>query len=71
MDTKSEFVARSRVALARLRRFSAKDDGQDLLEYAFLVALIALVAVGAVSSVGSAIYTFFWDNIAQNVAANF
>ena len=40
------------------------DDGQDLLEYALLVALIVLVSVGAVTSVGSTITTVFWDAIA-------
>ena len=29
------------------------DDGQDLLEYALLVALIAIVAVGAVTAAGT------------------
>jgi Flp pilus assembly pilin Flp len=52
-------------------RFRSNEEGQDLLEYAFLVALIALVAVGAVSSVGQAVHTFFWENIAQQVANNF
>ena len=32
--------------------FRRGEDGQDLLEYALLVALIALVAVGAVTSAG-------------------
>jgi Flp pilus assembly pilin Flp len=52
-------------------RFRSDEEGQDLLEYAFLVALIALVAIGAVSSVGQAVHTFFWENIAQQVANNF
>jgi Flp pilus assembly pilin Flp len=56
---------------AVLARFRSDEEGQDLLEYAFLCALIALVAVGAVSSVGNAVYTFFWNGIAQNVASNF
>ena len=30
------------------------DEGQDLLEYALLVALIAIVAVGAVTAAGNA-----------------
>jgi Flp pilus assembly pilin Flp len=53
-------------ALLRMgnRRFHLPEDGQDLLEYALLVALIALVAVGAVSSVGRTIYTVFWQTIA-------
>lgn len=36
--------------LARLR--NGNDSGQDLLEYALLVALIALVAVGAITATG-------------------
>ncbi len=51
-----------------VRRWLSDDGGQDLIEYALLVALIALVAVGAVSSVGNALYTFFWTGIAQNLA---
>jgi Flp pilus assembly pilin Flp len=39
------------------------ESGQDLLEYALLVALIALVAFGAVSSVGTTINTVFWTYI--------
>ena len=51
-----------------VRRWLSDERGQDLIEYALLVALIALVAVGAVSSVGNALYTFFWTGIAQNLA---
>jgi pilus assembly protein Flp/PilA len=40
------------------RRFR-EDDGQDLLEYALLVALIALVAVGAVTLSGQSVSTIF------------
>jgi Flp pilus assembly pilin Flp len=40
------------------------DSGQDLLEYALLVALIALVAVGAVTTVGTTINSVFWTYIA-------
>jgi Flp pilus assembly pilin Flp len=61
-------VALTRTVLARVR---SDEEGQDLLEYAFLVALIALVAIGAVASVGQAVSTFFWNNIANNVANNF
>jgi Flp pilus assembly pilin Flp len=43
----------------------ARDDesGQDLLEYALLVALIVLVAIGAVATVGTTIQTVFWTYI--------
>jgi Flp pilus assembly pilin Flp len=46
---------------------SGRDDGQDLLEYALLVALIVLVAIGAVTTVGSTIKSVFWDVIAAAV----
>ena len=35
------------------------EEGQDLLEYALLVALIALVAVGAVTAAGTSVNTIF------------
>jgi Flp pilus assembly pilin Flp len=38
---------------------SRNDEGQDLLEYALLVALIALVAVGAVTAAGLQVNTIF------------
>jgi len=46
------------------RRFGRNDEGQDLLEYALLVALVVLVAMGAVATVGNTIKTVFWDVIA-------
>ena len=63
-------VALKGAVLARFRSDS-DEEGQDLLEYAFLVALIALIAIGAVASVGNAVSTFFWENIAQQVTNNF
>jgi pilus assembly protein Flp/PilA len=39
------------------------EEGQDLLEYALLVALIAIVAVGAVTAAGANVSTIF-NNIA-------
>ena len=35
------------------------EEGQDLLEYALLVALIALVAVGAVTAAGNQVSAIF------------
>ena len=35
------------------------EDGQDLLEYALLVALIAIVAVGAVTAAGNQVSAIF------------
>jgi pilus assembly protein Flp/PilA len=43
--------------------FVRDDEGQDLLEYALLVALIALIAIGAVGMAGGAVNTIF-TNIA-------
>ena len=47
----------------RLRTAVQDEQGQDLLEYALLVALIALVAVGAVQLAGGSVKTIF-TNIA-------
>jgi Flp pilus assembly pilin Flp len=51
--------------IQRLRR---DDSGQDLLEYALLVALIALVAFGAVQLAGNSVNTIF-GNIAGQLAS--
>ncbi len=49
-------------------RMIAKDEsGQDLLEYALLVALIALVAFGAVQAAGGQVNAIF-SNIASQLA---
>ena len=45
--------------LATLR--NRNDDGQDLLEYALLIALIAIVAVVAVTSAGTAVAAKFTE----------
>ena len=42
-----------------VKSFSNKEDGQDLLEYALLVALIALIAIGAVGLAGQSVNTIF------------
>ena len=52
---------------SRLRALVRDDKGQDLLEYALLVALIALVAVGAVTAAGGSVNTIF-TNIASALA---
>ena len=44
-----------------VRSFVRAEEGQDLLEYALLVALIALVAVGAVTAAGGSVKTIFTD----------
>jgi len=45
--------------ITRLRALLRKDSGQDLLEYALLVALVALVAVGAVTATGTSVNDIF------------
>jgi pilus assembly protein Flp/PilA len=42
-----------------LKSFVRDDEGQDLLEYALLVALIALVAIIAVTAAGQSVDTIF------------
>jgi pilus assembly protein Flp/PilA len=45
--------------ITRLRTFARTDEGQDLLEYALLVALIALVAVAAITLTGTNVSAIF------------
>jgi Flp pilus assembly pilin Flp len=52
----------------RVRTFVHDDSGQDLLEYALLVALIALVAFGAIQLAGQSVNNIF-SNIATKLAA--
>jgi pilus assembly protein Flp/PilA len=47
-----------------VKSFANQEEGQDLLEYALLVALIALIAIGAVGMAGGAVNTIF-TNIAN------
>lgn len=47
--------------------FVRDEEGQDLLEYALLVALIALIAIGAVGMAGESVNTIF-TNIATKLA---
>ena len=50
--------------VAFVKSFARNEEGQDLLEYALLVALIALIAIGAVGMAGGAVSTIF-TNIAN------
>ncbi len=43
----------------RFQALVRNEEGQDLLEYALLVALIALVAVGAITLAGSNVNVIF------------
>jgi pilus assembly protein Flp/PilA len=45
--------------ITRLRTLVRTEDGQDLLEYALLIALIALVCVGAITLAGANVNTIF------------
>jgi pilus assembly protein Flp/PilA len=45
-----------------------QEEGQDLLEYALLVALIALIAIGAVTAAGESVNSIF-NEIATQLAA--
>jgi Flp pilus assembly pilin Flp len=51
-----------------VKSFGRQEEGQDLLEYALLVALIALIAIGAVGLAGESVATIF-NNIAGRLAA--
>jgi Flp pilus assembly pilin Flp len=54
--------------LTYVKSFARNEEGQDLLEYALLVALIALIAIGAVGLAGGAVNTIF-SNIATKLSA--
>ena len=41
--------------------FTARCDGQDLIEYGLLAALIAVVAAAAIMSVGTALNNLFYQ----------
>jgi pilus assembly protein Flp/PilA len=54
--------------IARLKKFALADEGQDLLEYALLVALIALVASASIGIAGGRVNTIF-ANIGSTLGA--
>ena len=56
------------MVITHLKSFGTQEDGQDLLEYALLVALIALIAIGAVGLAGGAVNTIF-TNVATALSA--
>jgi Flp pilus assembly pilin Flp len=51
--------------ITRMRSLMSDDSGQDLLEYALLVALIALVAYGAVQTSGQQVNAIFQQHRGQ------
>ena len=54
--------------ITRLQSIVRREEGQDLLEYALLVALIALVAIAAVTAAGGSVKTIF-QSIADQLGA--
>ena len=52
--------------MVAVNRLAGTEEGQDLIEYAMLVALIALAAVVAVTRVGSTINAVLWQAIAAS-----
>jgi pilus assembly protein Flp/PilA len=53
----------------RWQVLTSGEQGQDLLEYALLVALIALVAVGAITLAGANVNKIFGNVAAQLTTA--
>lgn len=43
----------------RLQNLMHNEEGQDLVEYALLIALVALVAIASVTTLGSNVNTIF------------
>jgi Flp pilus assembly pilin Flp len=66
---RATFMMRHAVGFLPERFVCHGESGQDLLEYALLVALIVLVAMGAVTTVGTTINTVFWTYIAGVMSA--
>ena len=52
----------------RMRALRSKDEGQDLIEYAFLVGLISLVAVAAITAAGTSV-NGIWTAVSTALAA--
>jgi Flp pilus assembly pilin Flp len=53
-----------------VKSIARQEEGQDLLEYALLVALIALIAITAVGAAGQSVNTIFNDIATQLGAAS-
>lgn len=47
-----------------LRQLTTHEDGQDLLEYGFLVSLIAIALMFVIRLMATSITDSFWRNIA-------
>jgi len=50
----------------RVKSLVRRDEGQDLLEYALLIALIAIVCVGAITLAGTNVQAAF-NSIAGSI----
>jgi len=55
--------------VTRLRSLVRDEEGQDLIEYALLVALISLVAVVAITNAGTAVNSIFTSIAGKLTAA--
>ena len=55
--------------LVGLQTLVASEDGQDLVEYALIVALVAFGATAAMQSLGSALATAF-NNISTTLSSS-
>jgi Flp pilus assembly pilin Flp len=55
----------TRELLVRFRALIAREDGQDLIEYALLCSLIAMAAVAALGSVGETLTTLWWEPVSD------
>lgn len=47
--------------------FTARCDGQDLIEYGLLAALIAVIAIVAMSAVGTTLNTVFYQTFPSGI----
>lgn len=53
--------------IAFIVNLAREDDGQDLLEYALLMALIAVAALVTVTGLGQTITNILWAPIAASI----
>jgi len=47
--------------------FTARCDGQDLMEYGLLAALIAVIAIATMSMVGTTLNTVFYETFPRGI----
>lgn len=58
--------SRARAVAERIRRLTAAELGQSMVEYAIVTALIAIVALGAVQALGGGVTAVF-NNIVDAI----